>query len=462
MRHVVLIIDDEKDKIEHIRNAVSNSGLKSHLEFKMSDSFDKLLKNNEKKNDFQEFFDETISIIKQELSDDCTINTLFLDLDLTGKGNLLEAYNHLVSTARNKVYLSDQFIEWSPYLVVWTVHDLSTFGYKDNNMIKWHELLLQHGVDLIVDNNPDANSLARSLKFRIDTFVRRSRETEKKLARTHRRNVEVFPAVIMFTDIESFTGLFELFYDDPGMLATLVDDALSICGDSVIQYGGTIHKYIGDAMMAYFPRQKVYYNDDQYNKAVISAVLAAVRIQETVMLRTNDVNYPKPSLWAGKNRVTNSSESGENPISINIGIAGGEEIIWGTFGHYHYKEFTLIGDPVNRAARYEGKAEHGAIVMDSQIGKYLCTFGNVQEIKQNTQKSSNKNSQSDKWYINDIWNHKDIENKKRKCIEERKLPLIRCFTRIKIGGNDNEKIVYVIINESWSHISEKDREGIFK
>ena len=464
MKNVVLIIDDDRKKIDNIIEV--NNRLRFPIILKESKRFEAHFNDVAARNNFSAFFEKTLQIIKEELAEDYRIGTVLLDLDITGIQRLEFPFNILNQMRENKRFLSDCFSQWSPYLVVWTSHSLSTFGRGGNEEIAWHELLIQHGVDLIVDDSRDAESLVRTLNYRIHSLEKKTRQVEERHARAYRRNVEIFPSVIMFTDMENFTGLFGRFHDDPGKIASLVDDALSISGDSTSQYGGVVHKYIGDAMMAYFPREKVYYGDEHYNQAVLGAVLAAVRVQEVVMLRKEDVNRDIRALWSGKgNADHNDAQPKEKPLFVNIGIAGGHEIIWGTFGYHHFKEFTLIGDPVNRAARYQGKAVHGAILMDSQIGKYLCTFQDVIELSN----SVPGNCIEDEWDWEDIKNSAnqtdnqiDIQKKIKDTQDKEKLPLIRCKTKIKIGGVEEEREVYAILSNTWSHKSEKEREASFQ
>lgn len=464
MKNVVLLIDDDRKKIDDIVEV--NNRLKFPIILKESKRFEAHFKDVAARSNFPAFFEKTLQIIKEELADDFRIGTILLDLDITGINSLEAPFNILNQMSNNEIFLSDCFSQWSPYLVVWTSHSLSTFARPDNKETQWHELLMRHGVDLIVDDSRNSESLVRTLNYRIHSLEKKTRQVEERHARAYRRNVEIFPSVIMFTDMENFTGLFGRFHDDPGKIASLVDDALSISGDSTSQYGGVVHKYIGDAMMAYFPREKVYYGDAQYNHAVLSAVLAAVRVQEVVMLRKEDVNRDIKALWSGKdNSDHNNAQSKEKPLFINIGIAGGHEIIWGTFGYHHFKEFTLIGDPVNRAARYQGKAVRGAILMDSQIGKYLCSFEDVVELSNSGM--GNHLEENTEWDWGDIkigtnQNQKKIQKLIKDAQNREKLPLIRCTTEIKIGGVEEKIVVYAILSNTWSHKSEKEREASFQ
>ncbi len=136
----------------------------------------------------------------------------------------------------------------------------------------------------------------------------------------------------MFTDIESFSSFSEKFMDDPKGLVSLLNGYLSAMSDIIMDNGGTIDKYEGDAIIAFFgaPMQ----SEDHPFKAC----LASIRMKEA-----------EQSL----NKQFMDSGLIEKPIYTRIGINTGDMFV-GNMGTYKRLEYTMIGHAVNLAARLEG------------------------------------------------------------------------------------------------------------
>ena len=126
---------------------------------------------------------------------------------------------------------------------------------------------------------------------------------------------------ILFSDIRSFTELSERM--KPQENFNFINSCLSRIGPIVRQNQGFIDKYIGDAIMALFPRN----SED--------AVTAAIAMQAAVgVYNQQRKNY------------------GYDPIRIGIGINTGRMML-GTIGEEKRMEGTVISDAVNLASRVE-------------------------------------------------------------------------------------------------------------
>lgn len=135
-------------------------------------------------------------------------------------------------------------------------------------------------------------------------------------------------ATFMFTDIAGFTTLSEVLGTEElaNTLNAYLDGACAI----VLKHGGTIDKFIGDAIMAIFNAPI-----EQPDHAM-RAVRCAVELDA----------------YAEAFRIAKNAEN--NPIGITrIGIHTGEATI-GNFGSQQRMDFTALGDTVNTAARTEG------------------------------------------------------------------------------------------------------------
>ncbi len=150
-------------------------------------------------------------------------------------------------------------------------------------------------------------------------------------------------AAVLFADIVGFTPRCE--GQDP---AVIVDELNLYFGriDPLLEAeGGVIDKRIGDAVMAVFPERD---GEAPCGERAVAAGLA--------MLRAMD----------GVNAAL--TERGSPPMAIRVGVAAGP-LVQGNMGSDCRLEYTVIGDTVNAAARLEGQARAGhLVVLRSALG----------------------------------------------------------------------------------------------
>ncbi len=127
---------------------------------------------------------------------------------------------------------------------------------------------------------------------------------------------------ILFSDIRSFTTLSESM--TPKENFDFINDYLSKMGPAIRNHNGFIDKYIGDAIMALFPKSP----DD--------AVNASIDMLKT--LAEYNIERAKDNLF---------------PVNIGIGLHTGH-LMLGTVGEKERMEGTVISDSVNLASRMEG------------------------------------------------------------------------------------------------------------
>lgn len=132
---------------------------------------------------------------------------------------------------------------------------------------------------------------------------------------------------IMFADIRGFTAYSE--NKDPEDVIKRLNEYLSAMTDSIFRHGGTLDKYLGDGLMAFFGAP-VYYEDH-----VEKAIKVAVEIQEKVE-KLNEK-------WA---------KDGAVPLKVATGINTGPAVV-GNVGSPERMDYTLIGEDVNLASRVE-------------------------------------------------------------------------------------------------------------
>jgi adenylate cyclase len=133
---------------------------------------------------------------------------------------------------------------------------------------------------------------------------------------------------VLFTDVVDFTSISETL--EPKVLAHLMNEYLSAMTAIIYHYGGTIDKYIGDAIMAFWGAPLA--DPDHARHAVQSALAMQERM---VALRTEFAAQGLPEIRIG--------------TGINSGI-----MRVGNMGSTYRIAYTVMGDAVNLAARLEG------------------------------------------------------------------------------------------------------------
>lgn len=134
----------------------------------------------------------------------------------------------------------------------------------------------------------------------------------------------------IFTDIKGFSTISEQL--DPRDLVSLLNEYLTGMSDIILENYGTIDKYEGDAIIAFFGAPVEF--EDHALRACSSA-LAMKRIEQKLNLRfTEDGMSPAP-------------------LETRIGINTGEMVV-GNMGTLQKMDYTIMGNAVNLAARLEG------------------------------------------------------------------------------------------------------------
>jgi len=146
---------------------------------------------------------------------------------------------------------------------------------------------------------------------------------------------------ILFSDIRGFTTISEGFKDRPDALVESLNRYFAGQVDAVMNRGGVVDKYIGDAVMALFPQE------DGPDRAVRSAIDIQNKLLEYNSHR---------------------AKMGYNPLAIGVGIHIGN-LMMGVVGVQDRMQNTVISDAVNHASRLEGmcKAYGVSIVISREI-----------------------------------------------------------------------------------------------
>ena len=148
---------------------------------------------------------------------------------------------------------------------------------------------------------------------------------------------------VFFSDIKDFTELTDRL--EPEVLSSLLNSYLNEMSKIALKYGGTIDKFVGDAIL-------IFFGDPETNgeKAdATSCVLMALEMRERMKFMRQ--------IW--------EDEGVSKPLNIRIGINTGYCNV-GNFGSEDRLDYTIIGGEVNLASRLESNASVGQILVSHE------------------------------------------------------------------------------------------------
>ena len=170
---------------------------------------------------------------------------------------------------------------------------------------------------------------------------------EKEVAiATERKKLTIF-----FSDIADFTATTERL--QPEELTGILNEYLTEMSAIAVQHGGTVNKFIGDAMLVFF--------GDPETKGSVEDAKACVGMAIALRRRIRELN----DRWRQRGL--------QQPVRVRMGINTGFCNV-GNFGSNDRMEYTIIGAEANLAARLELIAEPDTIVLSHE------TFALVREL----------------------------------------------------------------------------------
>ena len=138
----------------------------------------------------------------------------------------------------------------------------------------------------------------------------------------------------LFSDIRGFTPISEKYQSDPQGLTTLINRFLDNQTEIILKHGGTIDKYMGDCIMAFWGAPL----DDE--QQVENATKAVLEMRESLE-KLNDT----------------FTKEGLDTINTGAGINTGLCVV-GNFGSSSRFDYSVLGDSVNLAARLESQCKN--------------------------------------------------------------------------------------------------------
>ena len=151
---------------------------------------------------------------------------------------------------------------------------------------------------------------------------------------------------LLFSDIRGFTAISEQFRGNPVGLVSLINRFLTPMTGIILDRMGTIDKYMGDCIMAFWNAPLV--DENQIDHACDAAL--------TMVERNRELN-------TAIERECEEEGRPFFPINMGVGINTGEVFV-GNMGSDQRFDYSVIGDDVNLASRLEGQSKtYGVLIV---------------------------------------------------------------------------------------------------
>ncbi|MEO0329033.1 MAG: adenylate/guanylate cyclase domain-containing protein [Pseudomonadota bacterium] len=145
---------------------------------------------------------------------------------------------------------------------------------------------------------------------------------------------------LLFMDVRGFTAISESYKEHPQGLTQLMNRFLTVLSQPILEQNGTIDKYMGDAIMAFW-NAPVNEKEHAY-KACISSLKMMENVKQLNETRKQELSESDSETWL--------------EINIGIGINTGDCVV-GNMGSDNRFDYTALGDTVNLASRLEGQSK---------------------------------------------------------------------------------------------------------
>ena len=129
-------------------------------------------------------------------------------------------------------------------------------------------------------------------------------------------------------------------------VVALLNEVFQLISDIILGRGGTIDKFIGDSVMAYFGAPVPHADHP------LRAVTSAIEILQAIAQRNE--------------HIRSAENSGRIPVDLGIGIHTGVVVV-GNIGSDRRTDFTAVGDAVNVAHRLEKLARPGEVLVSEAV-----------------------------------------------------------------------------------------------
>ena len=150
---------------------------------------------------------------------------------------------------------------------------------------------------------------------------------------------EMRQMTFLFSDVRGFTSISEGFKQDPQGLTRLINRFLTPMTDIIMAEGGTIDKYMGDCIMAFW---NAPLDEPEHARRACRAALAMMAALKVLNAEL----------------TTEAAEAGRTPVRLDIGVGlNTGECVVGNMGSEQRFDYSVLGDAVNLASRLEGQSK---------------------------------------------------------------------------------------------------------
>jgi adenylate cyclase len=162
---------------------------------------------------------------------------------------------------------------------------------------------------------------------------------------------------VLFSDVRGFTGIAEGYRDSPAELIELMNRLLTPLSDAITERSGTIDKYMGDAIMAFW---NAPLDDAHHSRHACEASLEMIaQLRHLNSMRASEA-------------LAKGAKAPPEPLKLGIGIATGTAII-GNMGSQFRFDYSALGDAVNLASRLESLTAYYGVT--NLISDATCRLG---------------------------------------------------------------------------------------
>jgi CheY-like chemotaxis protein/class 3 adenylate cyclase len=182
-------------------------------------------------------------------------------------------------------------------------------------------------------------------------------EAAEAMARSGSRNdvrAKNVDATLLFSDISGFTNMSSKM--QPEQVVSILNESFDALCIQIREFGGDIDKFIGDAIMAVFEDRPEFEEPH-----TLRATRAAWAMQQAL------ADY-------------NSKRNDGHPLVMRIGLNAGMVVRGDIGSRFVRRDYTCIGDVVNRAQRHEAKAPLGGVLISADLYPRIKDHVEVEEM----------------------------------------------------------------------------------
>ena len=240
-------------------------------------------------------------------------------------------------------------------------------GVQGQLIDRTNEVTLQaRNEELLVENE----KAFEELSFKTERLEKISNQLAKYLSpqiyknifETDTDKVETYTRkklTVFFSDIKEFTSLSDTL--DPDLLAEIINEYLSEMTEIALHFGGTIDKFIGDAILIFFGDPETEGTALDAEKCVNMAIAMRKRVGEL------------DEVWKKEKGITQG-------LQVRTGISTGYCTV-GNFGSVQRVDYTVLGSPVNLAARLEAACGPQEILVSPETKSLVAKVFKFEEKK---------------------------------------------------------------------------------